>query len=90
MKTEINFWYVQTVFLIAMKLEKVITWSWLIILFPIYGFPIIDIVVDFIVLICSKLKANNNHNNKMAHLPSLYWDNDNKRMYVPFEVESEE
>ena len=80
---------VLTTLLIAYKLDGFIDWSWIWILFPIWGEEIViellASVLNFIVNSIDKAKENKAYRFKMyANSTPLYWDNKTKTMYGAF------
>lgn len=85
--------YMIAAFFIAMKLEGFINWSWLIVLFPIWGAPLIILAGYGIILAAIKIHdwwRNGIMPPFVANGKPLVWDANTGKMYGGPEKEIEE
>ena len=84
--------FILFLFFLIFKLDGVITWKWIWIFSPFWITWFVSEMCRIIPKIISKIQnatenfKRNQANNTRYSGHKLYWDNDNKRMYVPFEV----
>ncbi len=88
--------YTFFILFLMLKLDGVINWEWTWVFSPFWitwiassAYIIIMEIVKGIRSIITSIKRNQTINTR-HNSPKLYWDNENKCMYVPFEVTENE
>lgn len=77
-----------TIILIALKLDNIIDWKWILVISPIWGSWVVIIAANVIINLiekCAKLRYKPRYEPMTTGIPT-YWDYKTKRIYGNFNV----
>lgn len=78
----INYWNILGIIFITLKLCKVIDWSWLWVLAPLWGQLVLAIIIVLVLKIAEFINEGKSYrDNVLSNGNTIHWDCNTKQMY---------